>query len=655
MCGIAGLYSSFGDLGSHHGTLRQMLSQINHRGPDECGILTSPHVLMGNVRLNIIDLKGGTQPIADQSERFWIVFNGEIYNYLELRDDLEKKGYSFKTRSDTEVLVQLYAVYGEACLSKLNGQFAFAIWDEKTGDLFLARDRVGIRPLFYTYAKDTFVFASEIKSLLKYPEITPSINVEAMHQIFTYWSPLTPNTVFNDIYELPPGHYALVKRGRLSIQKYWEVSFSDVTNISTSQALEEFEYLLHDAVKLRLRSDVPVAAYLSGGIDSAATTWFIKEIQPNNLQTFSIGFQENQYDETAYQNEASTYLNTSHKQFICNNDDISEIFAKVIWHAEVPVLRTAPAPMFLLSRMVRDNDIKVVITGEGADEMLGGYNIFKEALIRNFWAKDPDSKYRPLLLKKLYPYIPYIKNANPGILKMFFGYQLESTSSPFYSHLIRWNNTSRLKGYLSSDFLNGHTSNGSIDKLQARLPDGFNSWSSLAKAQWLEINLFMSGYLLSSQGDRMAMANSVEGRYPFLDHRLIELCASLPQEMKLNGLTEKYLLKKLMANRLPDSIVKRSKQAYRAPISHMINGLNSSERIKDSLSGSNIKKYGLFDQARVEGLKQKYDRGQNVSELDDMALIAMISTQLLYEQFIDNNISSNNGSTKMKVKKHVAR
>ena len=653
MCGIAGIYSPSHRSPANKTYLKSMLGQIQYRGPDECGILTSRNLWMGNVRLNIIDLESGTQPICDQSERYWIVFNGEIFNYIELREELGKKGYRFKTRSDTEVLVQLYALYGAQCLSKLNGQFAFAIWDKKTDDLFLARDRTGIRPLFYSYQKGVFLFASEIKSILQYPGIDASINHKAIHQIFTFWAPLTPETSFFNIFEVPPAHCLTLRKGRIEVKRYWELSYSCNRSVSLDDALQEFEDLFYDAIKLRLRSDVPVAAYLSGGIDSTATTKYIQNIQPQNLQTFSIGFESDQYDETLYQNEASHYLQTTHKRFICRDQDIADHFSKIVWHTEVPVIRTAPAPMYFLSRLVRQNGIKVVITGEGADEMLAGYNIFKETTIRHFWSKAPESRFRPILLKKLYPYIPYIANANAAMLKMFFGYRLEDTASPFYSHLIRWNNTSRIKNYFSPELLNGYASYDPLDDLNPLLPVNFDQWSPLSKSQWLEINLFMSGYLLSSQGDRMAMANSVEGRYPFLDHRIMEFCSSIPEHYKLNGLTEKYLLKKLMAKKIPDSIVKRSKQAYRAPISPLINQATTSEAIRYYLSESQIRRNGLFDPVKVNGLKTKYTRGKNISEIDDMSLTGVISSQMLYDQFVHNRAKGQSTSSKLNIRKQV--
>lgn len=653
MCGIAGFYSHALAGEKKQETLKRMLAQIKHRGPDESGTLHSRHAGMGNVRLNIIDLAGGTQPVADESERFWIVFNGEIFNYLELRAELEQKGCRFRTNSDTEVLVQLYATYGKKGLNKLNGQFAFAIWDKVSESLFLARDRVGIRPLFYTHQNGHFVFGSEIKALFQFPLITPEVNTKALKQLFTFWAPLSPNTFFKEVFEVPPGHFLEFRNGKIKVERYWQLTFAGQQNGSFSDTREQFRELLKDAVALRLRSDVPVAAYLSGGLDSTATTSLIKELQPQNLQTFSIGFEDKDYDETNYQQEASTFLNTQHKRFSCTNQQIGETFPKVIWHTEVPIIRTAPAPMYILSKMVRENNIKVVITGEGADEMLGGYNIFKETLIRHFWAKEPDSKLRPLLLKKLYPYIPYIRDAQPGMLRMFFGYELSKTDSPFYSHLIRWHNTSRLQNYLSEEIRAKYKNDDPMEEVGAMLPNDFRHYSPLEKAQWLEIQLFMSGYLLSSQGDRMAMANSVEGRYPFLDHRIIEFSARLPEKYKLNGLNEKYLLKKTMENKIPQSIAQRSKQAYRAPAQHMLGKNTASPKILEVMQKAQIEAYNLFDAQKVEQLAQKFSKGQNISETDAMALNGIASSQLLYEQFIQSSKYAKPDVANLNLKKEI--
>ncbi|MCG8696604.1 MAG: asparagine synthase C-terminal domain-containing protein, partial [Bacteroidales bacterium] len=392
----------------------------------------------------------------------------------------------------------------------------------------------------------------------------------------------------------------------------------------------------YDSVKIRLRADVEVAAYLSGGIDSSVTTSYIKRIEPKVLNTFSIGFSDEVFDETQYQLEAAKYLDTDHYYVKCSSLDIANNFPKVIWHSECPTIRTAPAPMYQLSKLVRDNDIKVVITGEGADEMLAGYNIFKETEIRRFWAKDPQSKYRPLLLKRLYPYLPQMQNANATMLKLFFGKRLNETDNPFYSHLLRWSNGMHITKHMQQELLSSMNAYNPFDELESLLPNGFNTRNSLSKSQWLETSLFMSGYLLSTQGDRMAMGNSVEGRYPFLDHRLIEFCASLPSNFKLNGLTEKYILKKLIKGKIPDQILNRSKQAYRAPISKAFLGNKAPSYVKDLLSTEKLKHSGIFNENTVPKLIEKIKKSDHVSEVENMAIAAILSTQLLYQQFIDN-------------------
>ncbi|MDP4222299.1 MAG: asparagine synthase (glutamine-hydrolyzing) [Bacteroidota bacterium] len=642
MCGIAGIVDYRNKL-LKKDVIEGMLRSICYRGPDESGIYSSSFACLGHTRLSIVDLSTGQQPLSDPSGRYWIIFNGEIFNYPELRDLLLKKGNIFRTHSDTEVLVQLYAAYGKDCLSMLNGQFAFAIWDKKSEEVFLARDRIGIRPLFYNTSGDRLAFASEIKSLFALDDISREFSYKKLSDIYTFWTAITPGTAFRDIYELSPGHFLIYNRKGITIGKYWELTYNDTGSIlPLNKALDQFNELFYDAVRIRLRADVEVAAYLSGGIDSSSTVAYIKNIEPGVLNTFSIGFDDKNFDESSYQSEAVSYLNTRHKSITCTSKEISEIFPRVIWHTETPVTRTAPAPMLLLSGLVRDNNIKVVITGEGADEMLAGYDIFKEAKIRRFWAKQPDSAIRPKLLKRLNPFLPQMKDANPAILKMFYGYKLEDIDNPFYSHLLRWNNSNHIKKHLTQQVKSEIEGYSPTDHLRENLPAGFDRWNYLEKSQWLETSIFMSGYLLSSQGDRMAMANSVEGRYPFLDYRVIEFCNRLPADYKLHGLNEKYLLKKLMLNKIPDSIIKRAKQPYRAPIKNAFMQ-SRSEYLKEILSQEYFSKAGIFDFNSISGVLQKIERTGNSTEVDDMILVAVISTHLLYKQFIEGFKENLNG------------
>ena len=637
MCGVAGIIDYQGRANKRP-AVESMLCSIVYRGPDESGIYLSEYASLGNVRLSIIDLVSGQQPLSDPSGRYWIVYNGEVFNYKELREDLEREGCRFKTQSDTEVIVQLYAIKGRECVSQLNGQFVFAIWDKIKEELFIARDRVGIRPLFYSFNNGIFSFASEIKALFTQKSIPRRLRPESLSQIYTFWTTLTPHTTFEGISELSPGHFMIFNREGLKTYPYWKLEFNEINGSrKLSDAIEQFDELFTSAVRLRLRADVEVAAYLSGGIDSGTTVAYIKDVEPGVLNTFSIGFKEKDFDESRYQEEAVRYFDTNHRSVSCSSETIADHFPKVVWHSESPVTRTAPTPMMILSGLVRENNIKVVVTGEGSDEILAGYDIFREAAIRRFWAMQPGSKIRPLLLKKIYPDIPHLRNASPAILKMFFGFRLEDVNDPLYSHLLRWNNSNHIKKHFSGDLQKDLKGYSPLDDLKGKLPEGFSSWDPLARSQWLETTIFMSGYLLSSQGDRMAMANSVEGRYPFLDYRVIEFCAGLPSKFKLNGLNEKYLLKKLMTGRLPESILKRPKQPYRAPISSVFLAKNAPEYVRHMLSESYTKNAGIFDNNPITGLLTRIEKTGIASEVDNMILTAVISTHLLYYQFIENN------------------
>ena len=650
MCGIAGIYNYHSSKEpSTERNVKNMLSLINHRGPDESGVFLDENVGIGSVRLSIIDLSSGQQPLSDVSGRYWIVYNGEIFNYKELRAELIKKGIKLKTTSDTEVVVQMYALLGAECLNQFNGQFAFCIWDRNTKEMFFARDRVGIRPLFYWFQHGSFAFCSEIKGLFSLKQIERSIDEESLAQIFTFWTTLTPKTPFKNIFELQPGHFMRVNSRGIQTRRYWSMNYSSENgncNKSFQETLEELDQLLRDAVSIRLRADVPVGAYLSGGLDSSLTTSYIKSINPEVLNTFSIGFTDKEYDETAYQLEAAKFLNTNHTAFSCTSEELAESFEKTIWHTEFPILRTSPTPMFLLSKKVRENNIKVVITGEGADEFLAGYNIFKEAKIRRFWANDPNSKARPKLLAKLYPYIPLLKESPDLALKMFFGYKLRETEDPLYSHLLRWNNTSRLKSFFSEDLNSLLNGNNPLNEVSKNLPGNFGNWSKLAQSQYLESTIFMSGYLLSSQGDRMAMGNSVEGRYPFLDYRLIEFANNLPDNYKLNCLNEKFILKKLSLGKIPQSISNRPKQAYRAPIVSSLFSHNSPEYITEILSEKSIKEFEIFKPEKVISLLSNVRSQKQLSETDQMALAGILSTQLLNKMFVAKTIVPNVNSLK---------
>jgi asparagine synthase (glutamine-hydrolysing) len=650
MCGIAGMFERSGRRAVAESDMRQMLAMLRHRGPDEFGILLDQEIGLGSARLSIIDLSGGTQPITNEDESLWIVFNGEIFNYIELRAELEARGHHFRTSSDTEVILHLYEEYGPACLARMNGQWGIAIWDRVNRRLFLARDRLGVRPLFYTETPEkSLLFGSEIKAILSDDRISREIDGSKLDEVFRFWAPLPSHTVFRGIQELPPGHFLTADKDSVRIDRYWQPEFpiaggdvgrhhlSDPASSSVSEEtlVEQFRELLIDACRIRLRADVPVGAYLSGGLDSSTIASVVRRYTGNRLVTFSIAFADEQFDESDFQQQMAAHLGTDHHVVRATHQDIGQSFPDVIWHTEVPIMRTAPVPMYLLSKLVRQTGFKVVLTGEGADEFLAGYDIFKEAKVRRFWARQPGSKWRPGLLKRLYPDITGMSRSNPEMLAAFFGEGLTDVDSPWYSHSVRWRNNRRTTRFFE-DGMGPVNGSDPIESFRAALPPEFSQWSPLARAQYLEISIFLSQYLLSSQGDRMGMANSVEGRFPFLDCRLVEFCNALPPGLKQRGLNEKYLLKRAAQPWLPDLIRQRPKRPYRAPIHRSFFNERTPEYVRDLLSPLAIRSAGFFKAGPVEQLTRKIEGGAPVGETDDMALAGILSTQLLHRSFVTN-------------------
>ena len=545
-----------------------MIATLRHRGPDGSNVLYRPPCLLAHARLSIIDLETGGQPMANEDETVWTAFNGEIFNYIELRAELEALGHRFRTRSDTEVIVHAYEEYGLRFLERLNGQFAFALWDIPRQRLVLARDRVGIRPLFYTRISGPLLFASEIKAILAVAPEAAVIDEQGIAQIFTFWATVGQRTAFKGILSLPPGHLLVVEEGRERLERYWDWTFpmgAGRNDLTLDEAAEELRALLTDAVRLQLRSDVPVGAYLSGGLDSCGIAALTARLSGQKLRTFSITFDDAEFDESEYQREMVEQLGVEHTAVHCGYRDIGNGFADLIRYTEAPVLRTAPVPLMLLSRHVRDSGFKVVLTGEGADEVFGGYDLFKEGKIRRFWARQPQSRGRPLLFSRLYPYLARSPAANRHFAQAFFGQRLGEVDNPFYAHLPRWATTRSIFRLLSPEFRAALERSSPQEELAGQLPAGFAGWAPLARDQYIEVKTLLEGYLLSSQGDRVSMANSVEGRLPYLDHRVIERVNALSARYKLRGLREKVLLRKALAGLVPQRILARVKQPYRAP------------------------------------------------------------------------------------------
>lgn len=641
MCGIAGVLNLMSQEPIAAVTIGRMVRSLQHRGPDESGMYLDPWVGLGHSRLSIIGLADGVQPLCNEDKSLWMVFNGEAFNYPELKKELEKQGHGFRTETDSEVVLHLFEEYGAECLCRINGQFSLAIWNTRTRELFLARDRLGVRPLFFTTTGDRFVFASEVKAIFQNIEVPRGIDPQSLCQAFTFWAPLSPSSIFKGIRELPPGHFLTIKNGHIFQTRYW--SFPHFPQKSQrkgtlAEATEELRSLLQDAVRIRLRADVPVGAYLSGGLDSSILATLISQNSHKRLRTFSMSFQEDRFDEAPFQRELAAQLGTDHRQIEIRNSDVPEHFLETVWHCEAPLLRTSPVPLLLLSALVRKNRFKVVLTGEGADEIFAGYNIFREAKVRRFWARRPESRVRPLLLERLYPYV--FKNPARGrhFLQQFYAVSPDLLDDPLFSHRIRWENSLKNTAFFSDDVRAVLGSYSPIDHAVSRLPEDFMARDWLSRAQFLESSLFLSNYLLSSQGDRVAMANSVEMRHPFLDYRLLDFAAEIPDHWKIKGLNEKYILKQAFRFQIPASIYQRTKQPYRAPIKEAFFGGPGRSDLLDLLTERAVKRAGYFDPQKTDHLVAKFSRGGALppSERQNMALVGILSTQTLHHQFIED-------------------
>jgi len=637
MCGIAGICNIESNRDIHLDDVARMIGAIQHRGPDEAGIYLDDQVGLGHARLSIIDLASGGQPMSNEDRTLWIIYNGEVFNYIELRDELLAKGHHFSTTSDTEVVLHLYEQEGPACLDRLNGQFAFAIWDSRRKKLFLARDRMGIRPLHFIVHKGTLFFASEVKSLFAIPGIPRRMAPKALDQIFTFWTVLPGQTAFEGVYELPPGHYLTTSQGMVQTKRYWDVPIygrREQTNEPVGAITETIRELLLDAVRVRLRADVPVGCYLSGGLDSSGIAALTASRFNADLSTFGIRFEQEAFDEGSHQETMAAFLGTDHREVRASAPQIGAAFPEMLWHGEKPVLRTAPVPLFMLSKAVRESGLKVVLTGEGADEVFGGYNIFKEAKVRQFWARQPESLARSALLGRLYGYV-FRDRRMKHFVKSFFGNGLDQGNDPLFSHKVRWQNTGRIKTFFSNELRAELEGNDVCDQIRDHLPEGYDRLDTVAKAQYIEMKLFLTNYLLSSQGDRVAMAHSVEIRLPFLDYRIIEFMAKVPSRWKLLGLNEKYILKKALAPVLPKSVCNRRKQPYRAPIVCGLLNKDSFNHTMEMLNPKAIESTGLFDAGRVEKLLKKVQTVSNPGEIDSMALAGILSSQIIHRQFVE--------------------
>jgi asparagine synthase (glutamine-hydrolysing) len=644
MCGIAG------SVGLRPGLpppdlldLRAMVGALRHRGPDEFGLYRDRRAALGHARLSIIDLATGQQPLCNEDGTLWVAFNGEIFNYVELRAELQALGHRFRTRSDTEVIVHAFEAWGEGAFARFNGQWAVALWDAARETLVLSRDRLGVRPVYYCEHAGRLWFASEVKALFAgAPGLPRALDPVGLAETFTFWTVVPPQSVFQGVVELEPGHVRTVSPAGVTDRAFWTPRYPAAPGEgfqgTPADAAREVLAALEQAVRLRmLRADVPVGSYLSGGLDSSLVAALGRRVQGERFLTFSLRFEDAEYDETPYQRQVAALIGSDHREIVVSRRDIAEAFPAVVAHAERPLLRTAPAPLFLLSRLVRESGIKVVLTGEGADELFGGYDLFREGKVRRFWARERGSTLRPRLLARLYPYLARSPVAQQAMAREYFGRDLDHAALPGFAHAPRWRQAAALQRLFAPGVREAAQAVDVRARLLAALPEAFPRWAPLAQDQWLEVHTLLSGYLLASQGDRMLMGHSVEGRFPFLDADVVELANSLPASYKLRVLSEKDVLKRAAAGLVPEEVVRRPKQPYRAPDALSFVGAGAPGWIGEVLSPAAVAAAGVFEPRAVERLWRKCQAsggGEQFSNADNMALVGVLSTGLLHAQLV---------------------
>ncbi len=640
MCGITGIFNlGARDKGQGAGVsdsvinrelLKIMTDTLAHRGPDDSGFHVEADFGLGFRRLSIIDLESGNQPIYNEDKSIIVVCNGEIFNYRSLREMLQSKGHQFYTQCDVEVLVHLYEEYGTDFLTRLNGQFAFAIVDKKNRRFFLARDHAGIIPLFYTVADNLFIFASEIKAILKHPLVKREIDLISLDQIFSFPAVISPRTIFKGIKSIEPGHSLLIKMAGSSLRlepakienkEYWDLIYPDASEIEAekpeSYYLERLDDLLQQSVRYRLIADVPVGFYLSGGIDSSLIAALIHHLYPGeNRHSFSVGFTEKDIDERKYQQMMTEQVHSIHHETVFDWLDISSRLKKLIYHAETPLKESYDTCLIELSRLARENNIKVVLTGEGSDELFAGYIGYRFDQLRQDESSasfDADD----ILQREMEREIRTHLWGDPELRYERDQYELKETKLAIYSKNLaeRFSEFDSVKKGLADK-----------SKLNGRHP--------LHKRSYLDFKLRLPDHLLSDHGDRVAFANSVEARFPFLDINLIEFVKTIPPSFLVKESVEKYILKKYAEKFVPEQIIRREKFAFVAPGSPYLIRQNI-EWINDLLSYERIKKQGYFNPDTIERLKKMYksDRFMLNQNLENDWLMIVITFGIFLEIF----------------------
>jgi len=629
MCGICGKYSLDGNRSVGEAEIGRMMRTLEHRGPDQSGLFVDGSAGLGHRRLNIIDLDSGRQPIFNEDGTMAIVFNGEIYNYRELTASLKQRGHAFKTKSDTEAILHLYEDLGEKCLNELRGMFAFAILDRSKNRLFVARDRVGIKPLYYTATKDCLLFASEIKALLQDPEVPPEVNPSGIFDFLTHTYTPGPATVFRNLWKLPPGHYLIAENGGYEIREYWSLlpCFGNSNGMRLPEAEDRLVGLMRETIRIHEISDVPIGFLLSGGVDSTATLSFAREEMDNRLKTFTIGFGGQEFeDERVYARIAAKKYGVDHHEMTMSAEDFFDFLPKYVWHMEEPVFEPPAIGLYYVSKMAREH-VKVLLSGEGGDECFAGYQTYRNLVFLEKLKKRLDGnresfarllgkvnrvagsealeRYLPLLNIPLGKYY-FSRASNPG-----------APSNHVYEKAYSEGFRSSLGGTSPSDPFRGYL-------------EAATGLSDLKKMLYVDTVTWLPDRLLL-KADKMTMANSLELRVPLLDHKLLEFAAGLPDSYKLHGFKTKYLFKKVLRGRIPEEILKRRKAGFPLPYGRWMS--ERKDFVMDLLLDPKTKTRGYFDYGKLRGslIDAWESKGEHPQEIFKLMVL-----ELWHRNFIDS-------------------
>src|SRR5688572_965267 len=626
MCGIVGIVRSDGtDI--DRGLLGRMCDSIRHGGPDDDGFYIDGSVGLGMRRLSIIDLKTGQQPIHNSDRSSWIVFNGEIYNYLELREKLENLGHTFYTNSDTEAIVHAYDQYGSDCPKHLRGMFAFAIWNKDKQELFLARDRVGKKPLLYSEVNGEFIFGSEFSALLTHPGISREVNSEAIHYYLSYMCVPAPLTAYRSIKKLEPGHSLRYRKGEIKIERYWEPDFSKKIEIDEVEAGERIIELLRDAVRVRLMSEVPLGAFLSGGIDSSAVVALMSQEMSQPVKTFSIGFEEQDFSELRHAKRIADFIGADHHEFIVRPDAL-DVLPTLVEHYGEPYADSSAVPTYYVARETRRH-VTVALNGDGGDECFGGYQRYVAMQLAEKYHKLP-RVFRHAVVDQAVEFLPGSERerSTPARIKRF----MRAASLPKVPRYLRW--VSVFDNGVKNDLYSDQFERATREFREASI---LEPWFQKANgAGIIDATLLADtmNYLpndLLVKVDIASMAVSLEARSPFLDHHVIEFAASLPENYKVRGLTTKYILKRVLKGLLPEENLVRPKMGFGVPVGKWFR-TNMQGFLREVLLSETATKRGLFKPGAVRHMVEQHTDGRQ-----DFAhqLWSLLMLELWYKRFID--------------------